>query len=124
MIVKFSDDYLLSGGDRPGYFTLMNDFEVAWRPQGRPRVVFTVKAGFETDLASIPSIFQAIIPVLGRHRQPAIAHDWCYCGNTDLSKKDADLMFLDAMKSVGVGWWRRRSMYLAVRVGGKGHWGS
>ena len=122
MSVKFSDTYILSGGAAPGHFTLMNSFEVAWKPKGRPRVVFTVEAGFETDLASIPQVFQSVIPVLGRHRQPAIAHDWCYCGKTDLSKKDADLMFLDAMKSVGVGWWRRRSMYLAVRVGGKGHW--
>ena len=122
MTVKFSDNYLLSGGLLPGHFTLMNSFDVSWKPQGRPRVVFTVKEGFETDLASIPRVFQSVIPVLGRHRQPAIAHDYCYCGNTDLSKKDTDLMFLDAMKSVGVGWFRRWAMYWAVRVGGQGHW--
>ena len=41
-----------------------------------------------------------------------------------LSKADADRLFLEGMEEVGVPWYRRRVMYLAVRVGGKGHWGA
>jgi len=123
MTVQYSDDYLLRESPKQGHFFLENHFTVTWERAGHERVVFKVKKGFETDLASIPQVFQKIIPKMGRHRQPAIAHDYCYCGNTDLSKKDADLLFLDGMKSLGVGWFRRRIMYWAVRVGGTGHWG-
>ena len=74
-----------------------------------------VPQGFETDLASIPRLFTPLIPKNGKHRAPAIVHDWL-CRNPITSKKTTDKIFLEAMKVSKVGLWRRRAMYAAVRA--------
>ena len=76
----------------------------------------TVPAGFETDLASIPRIFQSFIPKVARHMLPAIVHDYL-CRKPDFSRKMADQVFLEAMKLKEVNPIRRRLMYWAVRIG-------
>ena len=83
--------------------------------------VITVPAGFQTDLASIPQMFQWLIPVNGRHRAPAILHDYLYVIQ-DRPRKACDDLFLEAMASVGVRWSQRWAMYLAVRAGGWVGW--
>lgn len=83
--------------------------------------VFVVPARFVTDYASIPRLAQLIIPKLGRHRKAAVLHDCLYNKNTEyknLTRKQCDVIFLEAMKSSGVSLWKRWSMYQAVRVGG------
>jgi len=40
-----------------------------------------------------------------------------------MTRKEADNLFLEGMKAVGVNWFRRRVMYLAVRAGGRRLWG-
>ena len=122
MTVTYSTEPVLRWGLAQARFVLTEPFAVTW---SRPRsllVHFTVPAGFSTDLASIPRLFQSIVPKVGKHIQPAIVHDWGYAGNTDLTKEDTDLLFLEGMKASGVWWLRRRVMYWAVRLGGKGHW--
>ena len=123
MTVTYSADPVLRYGLAQGRFTLTESFTVVWKRGLTETLEFEVAAGFRTDLASIPRGFRSIIPQVGRHLQPAIVHDWCYAGNTDLTKEESDLLFLAGMKSAGVSWWRRRIMYLAVRWRGKGHWG-
>lgn len=86
-------------------------------------MVFTVDAGFITDLASIPRVFRSIIPQVGRHIQPSIVHDFAYESKTNLTRAEADLLFLDGMKAVGVSWLRRQAMYRAVRAFGWTLWG-
>ena len=75
-----------------------------------------VPAGFETDLASIPRIFQSLVPKVDRHMLPAIVHDYL-CREPDFSRKTADRIFLEAMKLKEVNVIRRRLMYWAVRIG-------
>ena len=76
-----------------------------------------IPAGFVTDFASIPRIFRAIHPVNGRHRKAAVVHDYL-CRSIEVKRKDADNVFLEAMKVCGVKGWRSRQMFLAVRIGG------
>ncbi len=123
MTVNYSGNPILEWSNDHGHFHVHKGFGAVWIREGKPPVKVKVPKDFETDLASIPQIFRSIIPQQGRHIQPAIVHDYAYCGKTTLTKKDADLLFLDGMKSLGVGWLRRRTMYAAVRVGGTGHWG-
>ncbi len=123
MTVTYSAEPTMRWGLAQARFTLTEPFTVTWKRGLTEVLEFTVLAGFSTDLASIPRAFQGIVPKVGKHIQPAIAHDWCYMGNTDLTKADADLLFLEGMESVGVWWLRRRVMYMAVRLGGTGHWG-
>jgi hypothetical protein len=90
-----------------------------------------VPAGFPCDLASIPRLFQLLIPVNDSHRQAATLHDFLYAGRgvvegtavrQEFTRAECDVMFLDAMRESGVPRWKRYSMYLAVRAGGWAAW--
>lgn len=100
---------------------LMEPFEF-WLTD-KPQDVIRVPAGYVTDLASVPRILWSLLPPAGRYAKAAIIHDWMY-DNALRSKKEADLIFLDGMRVLGVSRWRRRLMYLAVRVFGKGRYQS
>lgn len=84
--------------------------------------VICAPAGFITDLASIPGLFQNLIHVNDAHRLPAIIHDYLFVIQ-DRSRAEVDAVFLEAMKSAGVSWWKRNVMYAAVRAGGWLPWG-
>ncbi len=122
MSVTYSAAPVLQWSRQAGHFIVDEAFTATWNRPGQEIFKVRVPKGFGTDLASIPRLFQNIVPKVGRHIQPAIVHDHAYTFDTGLTKADADGMFLDGMKSVGVPWYRRRVMYWAVRLGGKGHW--
>lgn len=89
--------------------------------------LITVPRSFLCDLASIPRIFQLLIPVNDTHRQAATLHDWLYykkgvIGLHTYSREQCDKLFLQAMKETGVSAWKRFAMYFAVRVGGYIAW--
>lgn len=80
-----------------------------------------IPEGFVTDLASIPRIFTPLIPIAGRHRLAGILHDYMYAtgGCYGLfSRETCDIVFLEAMEHLGVKWFRRKIMYLTVRMFG------
>lgn len=99
---------------------------------------WVIPAGFVTDFASIPAIFQPLLPPTGRHNRAAVLHDYLYrvavgkipsrrdwVAGPDadfhslppwLSRRDADRIFLRAMRELDVTPWRARSMYLGVRT--------
>lgn len=80
-----------------------------------------VPAGFQTDFASIPRIFWNILPPIGPYAQAAIVHDYLY--RTGLvTRKEADLTFLQIMKTDGVSFFVRHLMYYAVRIFGGRHY--
>ena len=82
-----------------------------WQPK------ITVPTGFVTDLASIPRIFRLLIaPKNGRHRAPAIVHDYLCRLKLDFSRVKADKIFREAMKLQGVPKMRRWLMYSAVKL--------
>jgi hypothetical protein len=80
-----------------------------------------IPAGFLTDLASIPRAFHWLIPVNGKHRAPAILHDYLFVVQ-DRPRADVDALFLEAMAGAGVRWTQRTAMYAAVRLGGWVPW--
>lgn len=74
-----------------------------------------VPEGFVTDLASIPQIFQALLPQNDRHRLAAVVHDYL-CRLEGFDRRMADRVFLEAMKVLEVQVWKRWSMFLAVAL--------
>ena len=89
-------------------------------------LVFTVPAGFETDLASIPALLRGIFPPDGAYTKAAVLHDYLYKNwRVELyedapqwSRHFADAMFYEAMGVLNVPQWQRIALYLAVRCGG------
>ncbi len=107
-ILEMLDDYR---------WRLVEPFEF-WLTDNLDDVIY-VPEGYVTDLASVPRLLWALFPPHGRYAKAAIIHDWLY-DNALRTKAEADRIFLDAMTVLGVPRWRRRLMYLAVRLFGKG----
>ncbi len=106
-------------------FKLEESMQAIWSRPGKVLVKLKVPAGFESELASIPKRLQSVIGKLGHHLLPAIAHDYIYEGFVPgMSKADADMMFLDGMKTQKVWALKRWAMWAAVRSNFRGgHWG-
>lgn len=86
-----------------------------------------IPKGFVTDLASVPRLFRSLFPAHGSHSPAAIVHDYLYqmkgkIPSKNLTRKQCDQVFLEAMKILNVPFWKRHLMYRAVRLGGWTHW--
>lgn len=84
--------------------------------------IVQVPFGFESDGASVPQILWNLYPPFGKYLEAAIIHDW-FCvlgedGTSPISSQDAARLFLEVMKVMGIGKWKRTNMYWAVRLGG------
>lgn len=79
-----------------------------------------IPAGFTTDGASVPGWAQTITrwkPWDDPQRWAGIVHDWLY-SQPGVTKRHADEVFREILKSEGASWLRRTLMYAAVVVGG------
>lgn len=107
----------------------------------RFRASVTVTPPFRTDLASVPRFAWLLIPRDDKNIvEPAVFHDWLYAnvgwtngsyvagpGKTFLlgaqfTRRQCDRVLSDAMKLAGAPWWKRHTVYLAVRLGGWKPW--
>jgi hypothetical protein len=86
----------------------------------------SVPVGFVTDFASVPWGFWNIEPPLGQSGRAAVVHDYLYATrglDGRYSRAQADAIFREALGVLGVARWKRRLLWAAVRVGGRGGWG-
>ena len=83
----------------------------------------TVKKGFDFDGASIPKWLWSIYgsPLNGNYVVASLIHDGLYASQK-VSKRVSDKIFLDVMKQLNVGYIKRTSMYLAVKMFGGKDW--
>lgn len=83
----------------------------------------TVKKGFDFDGASIPKWLWSIYgsPLNGNYVVASLIHDGLYASQK-VSKSVSDKIFLDVMKQLNVGYIKRTSMYLAVKMFGGKDW--
>ena len=90
------------------------------RPNGK---TITAPREFVADGAPIPRIFWRIIgsPFVGLYRDASIIHDYLYRVQT-CSRAEADLIFLEGMKTSGVNIFKRHAMHRALRIGGWMAW--
>ena len=117
---------LVTRAKEPDTWILERSFSYQTLTLGKPRVI-TAPAGFENDLASIPRLLTFAFKVNGKHRWSAVIHDWLYAnkgeiGTLRLTRKECDLIFLEAMKVKKVGYIKRSMMFRGVRVGGFVAW--
>lgn len=77
-----------------------------------------VPDGFETDMASVPVPLQPLLQKDDGILWPAIVHDFLYSRDCPLAvtRREADLVFLEAMTHCGVGRIKRGLAYNAVRM--------
>jgi hypothetical protein len=79
---------------------------------------FVVPAGSETDFASVPSLFQWLIPRSGRYTKAAVLLDylWRHLDDVGIPRSDADGIFRRVMGELDVPFLRRWLMWAAVRA--------
>jgi hypothetical protein len=83
-------------------YVLLSDLTIYTDIYGE-RMYFTIPKGFETDFATIPHLFWGVVsPIDEFIRIPALAHDFFY-KHTIMTRVDADLIFLEKMRSFGKG---------------------
>jgi hypothetical protein len=95
-----------------------------------------IPKGFVNDLASVPRLFWSLFSPAGVYALGAIFHDHFYVCHEfggdmsvdppvvgrELSRSEADWIFLEMMEELGVGWLRRNIIWSAVRIGGGSYW--
>jgi len=79
--------------------------------------VITVPAGAESDGCSTPQAVWNLLPPFGLYWKAALLHDYLYRKTTRL-KDECDLLFLEAMASLGVDLITREAIYEGVHLGG------
>ena len=78
---------------------------------------------FCSDGLSIPRWARSVFSQSPSYIYAGIAHDYTYrILPHKMTRKQADKLFLKLMKGYGVGWWTRRAIYRAVRIGARKSW--
>jgi hypothetical protein len=78
------------------------------------------------DSPCFPPQITALEPPLGDGARAAVVHDYLYATRGlegRYSRAQADGIFREALKALGVPAWKRGLLWAAVRVGGAGGWG-
>lgn len=100
--------------------------------RSKPNVAIIVPPHFVTDHASVPALLRWLTPQSGGHSAAAVIHDWLYTiaepppVARDFRKERfrADRIFLEAMKTSGVGASRRSLLYRGARLAGAAGFGA
>lgn len=85
----------------------------------RLKGLVTVPIGFITDFASVPRVPIAHLLTANCGHEAAVIHDWLYTTH-QVSRREADAVFEEALLVGGEPRWRAWLMWLGVRVGGSG----
>ena len=82
-----------------------------------PPTIINVPVGFVSDGGSIPKFAWSLIgsPWSGKYPKACVPHDWGY-HIQERPRAEVDKNFLEGMKILGVGWWKRGTMYNCVRI--------
>lgn len=108
-----------------GNLRLDADFSVpVWEDQGISLQI-TVPTGFVSDGASIPRFFWPFIgpPMGSAHLIPAVVHDYlCSKATTYPQRVMGDAIFFAMLREYRISYWKRATMYLAVRWFGRFVW--
>jgi hypothetical protein len=115
---SFLDDLVLECSNEGRSWTVKKAFRLNLPRQfSLKRVV--VNEGFATDFASIPRLFWTILPPTGRYGKAAVIHDYLYREvRYSITRKEADAIFLYAMRQKSVGRITFCIMWAAVRTFG------
>lgn len=83
-----------------------------------------VPAGYLSDLASVPQLVRQIVdPQTPAARRPAVVHDFIYTHlGHRFTKRQADLIFYQALLEEGMHRCLAWLVWRAVRLGGQGTW--
>ena len=107
---SFKGFLILHPIDNSSYWTVLSPLTYTTNDN----IKITAPKGFNTNFASTPRIFWSLVPPWGKYGKAVILHDYLYYSGL-YSKKNADLIFLEAMETLNVVKWKRYAMYYSVK---------
>ena len=135
-MIKFKTDLFAQFLDS-GLYKLTREFKIEFKHK-KNWYLLKVPVGRKTDLASVPKIFWSIFSKDDRdYLESAIPHDEFYklggvvkvlnltTGKTEVLKVSrlfADQLFKEGARVLGSSWFKRNTIFVAVRLGGKKSW--
>ncbi len=117
MKAKFTGFLILHPIDKSNYWKVLAPLTYTTNDD----INIKIPKDFLTDFATVPRFLWSILPPWGRYGKAAILHDFLYYSGI-FSKKEADLIFLEAMEVLEVVKWKRKSMYYSVKMFGGKTW--
>lgn len=115
---KFKNDLIvkvpLDGGDRILVEDLSYASDVALKTLIAP-------SGMKTDYGSIPKILHNVLSPTGKPTYAFVIHDMLYQKGL-YNKKTSDKILDEAMKLLGVGWFKRKTIMSGLKLGGWVAW--
>lgn len=77
--------------------------------------------GMKTDYGSIPKILHSVLSPTGKPTYAYVIHDMLYQDGI-YSKKVSDKILDEAMKILGTGWFKRKTIMTGLKIGGWVAW--
>jgi hypothetical protein len=76
----------------------------------------SIPKGYRTNFASVPRIFWAIVPPIGKYSKATVVHDYLIdtMEEHDLNIHQVNRLFKEAMDVSGVNWFYRNIMFVSV----------
>lgn len=104
---------------------LLEKCQAAFIIDSRKVVKIDIVSGTKWDGMSIPAFAWSIVgtPFGPTHELAGLIHDELYKGK-HCTRKEADMIMLYILKQKGENWFKRRTMYRAVRLFGRSRWQS
>ena len=85
--------------------------------------IIKVPAGYKTDYFTVRRFMWWVFPRDGRGKRAAVIHDYIYTDKTHrFTRQQADAIFYEALRDCGVNAFSAYTMWVGVRIGGRGNW--
>lgn len=98
----------------PTRIELLTPLVFVWKTR-----IFVVPTGFKSDGLSVPKRFHWFQKPFGFGLEAGIVHDYALeHPSIDMSFLEINDVFDDALKSLGMGWWKRNILELACDLNG------
>ena len=104
----------LDGGDRILTEDLLYSSDIAIK-------TLIAHSGMKTDYGSIPKILHNVLSPTGKPTYAFVIHDMLYQKGI-FNKKKSDKILDEAMKILGVGWFKRKTIMSGLKLGGWVSW--
>jgi len=118
--VGFKEDYLVTSVGKDGLVRTTLSVLTYYSEVVRPQLIL-VPIGTVTDFGSIPKFLQSIFSKDGLALYAYVLHDYLYRTGM-FTRSECDMILEEAMKSLGVAWWRRKAVRGGLRIGGWVAW--
>lgn len=115
-------DLIVKVKDNGREFELVEDFVFYYiMPTSKQTILYTIPKGYITDFSSVPKCLTPLVNDKALRNKASVLHDWLYTSKI-LSRKNADLVYKNALIQTGTSNFLANIFYVFVRIFGYKYW--